>query len=340
MTATSDPVTVSPQQLRTMSLAARLYYSQSIRQREIADRLGVSQARVSRLLRQAEDHGIVRTILTIPEGLHPDLEEQLEQRYGVPEVHVVEVPAADEAVPYALGWAAARFLSGGTLLGPTVGFTSWSTTLQEMASALDDGLPRTGVEHVVEMLGDLGPPAAQHAAARATARLAEVVGGEPVFLRTPGVFATPELRETAVATGHVRRALGLLDRLDVAFVGVGPALPHSQLQPGSGFFTADQLGDVRTRGGVGQLNQRYLDADGEPVTSSLDDLVVGVSLAQLRQARRRVVIAGGHSKYTAIAAALRGRWVDTLMTDVRTARHLLAAAGSNSSCHPGQFRLG
>ena len=165
MNRSSSTASVSTELLKAMSVAARMYYVQEIRQRDIAARLGVSQARVSRLLSQAQEFGVVRTMLRIPEGLHPELEEQIEQGYGVQDVHVVEVPAGNEALPYALGWAAAHFLSVGILTGPVVGFTSWSTTLQEMASAFDETLPRSGVQHLVEMLGDLGSPALQHAAA-------------------------------------------------------------------------------------------------------------------------------------------------------------------------------
>ncbi len=103
-TATTGVAGTSANQLRLMSLAARLYHVQEIRQRDIAERLGVSQARVSRLLRQAQDHGVVRTVLRIPEGLHPELEEQIEEAYGLNEVHVVEVPGGDEAVAHTLGW--------------------------------------------------------------------------------------------------------------------------------------------------------------------------------------------------------------------------------------------
>lgn len=322
MTTTTAGPGTSAEQLRLMSLAARLYHVQEIRQRDIAERLGVSQARVSRLLRQAHDHGIVRTVLLVPEGLHLELEEQIEEAYGLSEVHVVEVVGGDDAVPHTLGWAAADFYLGGTLSGRVTGFTSWSTTLQEMASALDDSLPRSSTRHVVELLGDLGPPRLQHAATRATQRLAEMVGAEPVFLRTPGVFRTVRLRDAAVADPHVRRALGMLDRLDVAFVGVGPPRAHSSLHLGDNFFDADQLGTLESLGVVGQLNQRFIDADGRPVATPLDDLVVGVTLEQLSHARRRVVVAGGSSKHAAIAAALRGGLVDSLMTDVATARFL------------------
>ena len=43
--------------LRLMTKVARLYYEQGLRQAEIADRLDLSQSRVSRLLKQAEKEG-------------------------------------------------------------------------------------------------------------------------------------------------------------------------------------------------------------------------------------------------------------------------------------------
>lgn len=314
-----DPTT---ERLRLMAVVARLYHVHGVRQREIGTRLGMSQARVSRVLRQAEAQGVVRTLVAVPEGLHPDLEEAIERTFGVTEAHVVELREHATDVAAALGRAAARHLSEATVAGAVVGFTSWSRTLQEMARALPE-LPRTGSRYVVEMLGDLGSPTLQHSAARATQAMAAALGAEPVFLRTPGVVATSSLREAALADAHVRRALTLLDELDVAFVGVGPAAVHSQLHAGDSYFTPEQLAQARAAGAAGQLNQRFLDGSGRPLQTPLDDLVVGSTLEQLRRARRRVVVAGGADKRGSIAAMLRGGWVDLLVTDLETARSLL-----------------
>ena len=307
--------------LRLMAVAARLYYVHRLRQRDIGLRLGISQARVSRVLQQALEQGFVRTDVAVPTGLQPELEEEIERRYGVQEVHVVEVPTGAGDLAPTLGRAAAGYLVEAGITGRVVGFTSWSTTLQEVAAALPE-LPRTGVTHVVEMLGDLGSPALQHAAARSTQRFARALDAEPVFVRTPGVAATPELRARALADPHVRRALDLLDALDVAFVGVGPVAVHSVLTPEDNYFSDAQLARARVAGAVGQLDQRLIDADGAPVVTELDDLVVGATLEQLRAAGRRVVVAGGASKLEALAAALRGGWVDVLIVDHVTAQGL------------------
>lgn len=309
-------------QLRLMTVASRLYHERGIRQRDIATRLGISQPGVSRLLAQAQEQGIVRTVVVAPEGLHPELEEALEDGYGLRECHVVDVSDGDAAVPRELGGAAARYLEEGTLAGPVIGFTSWSRTLREMTRALTP-VRRAGTTHVVEMLGDLGSPLLQHEAGQATLRLARLLDAEPVLLRTPGVVATPALRDATLRDPHISRALHMLDKLDVAFVGLGPADFHGPLQEGDNFFSGAQLADVRAAGAVGQLAQRFVDDGGRAVDTPLDELVTGVTLAQLRSAGTRVVVSGGSTKWTPLAAALAGGWVDVLITDLASARHLI-----------------
>lgn len=314
-------------QLRLLVVVARLYHIHGVRQREIGARLGMSQARVSRVLHQAEELGIVRTVVVVPEGIHPELEETIEQSYGLMEAHVVDVAQGDTDLAALLGRAAARYLRGATVGGAVVGFTSWSRTLQEMAFAFEE-LPRTGTRHVVEMLGDLGSPLLQHSAARATQAMATALGAEPVFLRTPGVVTTRALRATALRDGHVQRALRLLDELDIAFVGVGPPEAHGQLKAGDTCFSPRQLARVRAEGAVGQLNQRFVDKAGRALQTPLDELVVGATLQQVAVSRRRVVVAGGDDKHESMAAALTGGWVDVLLTDTTSARFLVARATS------------
>ena len=316
---------VAAETLRLTGVVARLYHVHGVRQREIGRRLGMSQSRVSRLLHRAEELGLVRTVGAGPAGLHPDLEEAIERGSGACEVHVVDVGSDHRSLTTALGRAAARQLGDSLAGAETIGFTSWSTTLQAMAAATLEQHPRTGARFVVEMLGDLGSPTLQHAAARSTQQMADALGGEPVFLRTPGVAASSAMRETAGRDVHVQRALALLDGLDVAFVGVGPPEVHSQLQAGDSFFSPAQLSEVRLAGASSQLNQRFLDSRGRPLPTALDELVVGVSLEQLASARRRVVVAGGREKHEPIAAALRGGWIDVLVTDHDTATYLASS---------------
>lgn len=319
------PMRLDIEQMRLITRAARLHYIHGERQAAIAEKMGVSQASVSRFLTLAEEHGIVRTIVVPPEGLYPDLEDGLMQAYGLDAAYVVDISSTEDGVAHVLGTAAAQCLAGEFKNGPIVGLTSWSTTLREMARAM---LPRgnTGISKVVEMLGDLGSPMLQHEAALATLQMAKALEAEAVFLRTPGVMPNPDLLKVALADVHIQTALRLLDHVDIAFVGIGPADFHGPLEEGDNFFSAQQLADVRKAGAVGQLHQRFIDADGRPVATELDSLVVGITLEQLRAARRRIAVAGGAAKHQAIAAALAGHWIDVLVTDVNTANYLMTKA--------------
>ena len=311
--------------LRLMTKVARLYHTRNMRQTEIASLLGVSQARISRLLRAAEEADVVRTIVVIPPGLHVDLEESLEQEFGLDEVHVVDVIDDDEVqLTQDLGNAVASILRILPLEAKTIGFTSWSRSLREMASTLQP-LQRLAATRVVEMLGDVGPPTLQHEATRATQRLANLTGATALFLRVPGVVSSPDVKAAILGQDlHTRAALSVLDEMDIALVGIGNCEIVPPLEAGDNFFSQEQFDLAKSLGAVGEVNLRFIDADGEPVLSELDELVIGVTLQQLRNTDRRLGVAGGPSKYSAIHAAISGGWVNVLVTDVVTAEHLIA----------------
>jgi DNA-binding transcriptional regulator LsrR (DeoR family) len=121
----------------------------------------------------------------------------------------------------------------------------------------------------------------------------------------------------------VQAALRVMDDVDVAFVGVGPADFHGPLEAGDNFFSAQQLAEARRAGAMGQLHQRFINAAGEAVQTPLDELVVGITLEQLRKVRRKIVVGGGVTKHAALAAALNGKWIDVLVTDVNSANYLM-----------------
>ncbi len=310
---------------RLMAKVARLYHARGLRQVEIADRLHISQSRVSRLLQQAEDEGFVRTVIVLPKGLNADLEEELERRYSLSEAYVVDAVAEDEKeLTRDLGQAAASILANASIEASTIGFTSWSRTFREVV----DSLPplRSGTKYVVEMLGDLGPPNLQHESARSTQRLAQLTGAEPIFLRTPGVAASPQVRRALLKQDtYARQALKLLGSLDLALVSVGNCTVVPPLRAGQNFFSDEQLEAARIAGAVAEICMRFLDSNGKPIKTPGDDLVTGVTLDQLRSAKRRWAVAGGPAKYAAIEAALKGAWFDVIVTDTATAMHLVSS---------------
>ncbi len=311
------------EQLRLMTKVARLYHEHGVRQPEIARRLHVSQARVSRLLKQAELEGIVRTTVVVPEGVQTALEEQLEARYGLREAVVVEVLDETEAgIIRDLGTATARYLEASLTGGDVVGISSWSATLLAAVDAMRP-LPKAGAERAVQLFGGVGNPAAEAHAARLTQRFADLTGAQPTFLLAPGIATSVDAREALLRDRFVGEALDGLTEVTLALVGIGALEPSSLLQSSGNIFSERELAALGKQGAVGDICLRFFDAEGRHVSSDVDRRVIGVTLDQLREADRCVGIAGGERKYAAILGALKGRWINVLITDRGTAERVL-----------------
>jgi DNA-binding transcriptional regulator LsrR (DeoR family) len=312
------------EQLRLMTKVARLYHEHAVRQPEIARRLHISQARVSRLLKQAERDGIVRTTVVVPAGVQTALEEALEERYGLREAVVIEtLDETEEGIIRDLGVATARYLEASLTGGDIVGISSWSATLLAAVDAMRP-LPRAGAERAVQLFGGVGNPAAEAHAARLTQRFADLTGAQPTFLLAPGIATSVSARDALTQDRFVQEALIGIGQVTLALVGIGALEPSSLLQSSGNIFDEAELAVLGERGAVGDICLRFFDADGRRVESDLDRRVIGVTLDQLRDADRSAGIAGGARKHDAILGALKGRWINVLITDRTTAERLLA----------------
>ena len=311
-------------ELRLMTRVARLYHESDVKQPEIAARLRLSQPKVSRLLRQAQEEGIVRITVRAPTGTHPDLELALEERYGLQDAEVVDVGITDtDHITRELGDAAAYHLEQTVRSGDVIGVSSWSATLLAMVDAMH---PVHGVKDVrlVQILGGGGDPAAEGHATHLVRRLANLLDAEATFLPAPSSVSSAASRNVLLEEPFVRRATALFDGPDRGARGhrrPGAVRPVGQLRQR---LLRRRAAEVRAAGGVGDIGLRYLCGDGRPVESALNERVIGIELEQLKRVPRAIGVAGGPSKVLAIRAALLGGWINCLITDRDTAERLLA----------------
>ncbi len=309
-------------QLRLITKVARMYHERGIRQTEIAETLHISQARVSRLLKRATELGIVRTVVAAAPGVHTELEEALEDRYGLAEAVVVDVEGSNEDVIAALGSVGATYLET-TLTGrERIGISSWSQTLLAVVDRMRPfRLP--GAESVVQLMGGVGNSSVQTQGNRLLTEFARLVGATATFVPAPALVGNRTMREGLLNDAAMESISKEWPRLTMVLAGIG-SLPPSPLLRASG--NAADLADqdrLHAAGAVGDVCLRFFDSAGTLVPSDLDDRVVGIDADTLRSIPRRIGIAGGQSKHKAIHAAVRGGWVNVLITDTGTAAALL-----------------
>ncbi len=316
----------SDDQIRLMAKIARMYHERGMRQAEIADELHVSQPRVSRLLKRAQEIGIVRTTVALPSGVHTDLEEALERAYGLKEAVVVDAGGSDADLNPALGAATAVYLETTLTGGDTVGISSWSATLLAAVEAMRPARASV-VDTVVQVVGGVGDPRVQMQATRLIGRFAAATGAEPLFMPTPGMLGSVSARDTLMADATVSEVVALWRRLTMVLVGIGSLEPSPLLRESGNAMAAADQELLRAAGAVGDICLRFFDEEGRPVRSSLDERVIGIDPTQLRGIARRVGVAGGDRKHSAIRAALLGGWINVLITDRAEAERLVADAG-------------
>ncbi|MGO9255184.1 MAG: sugar-binding transcriptional regulator [Bryobacteraceae bacterium] len=309
-------------ELRLMTKVARMYYEQGLRQTAIMQRLSMSQSTISRLLKRAEKAGIVRITISVPSGAHPELEEALQDKYGLQEAIVVDSMDDDDQIVRDLGPAAAYYVETTLKPADVVGLSSWSAALLAMVNSMQPN-PRSAGAKVVQILGGVGNPGAELHATHLTRRFAILVGGTATLLPAPGVVGSPEARSVMMKDRYVEQAVQLIDTVTLALVGIGSIEPSRLLAESGNVFSPKELQMLRAQEAVGDICLRFFDKNGAPVVTPLNDRVIGMNLAQLRHAKRVVGVAGGSRKTAAIRGALLGKLINVLITDGLTARRLI-----------------
>jgi len=313
------------EELRLLVKVARFYYEDGLNQDAITARLGLSRSKVSRLMAQAREAGVVQITVVEPDDLFLDIESRLEERFGLQEALVVETQSGHSQgqVSRAVGTAAAGYLTRAISSRSTVGMC-WGDTLRHMVAGLSP--QRFPNAQVVQIIGGIGQPDAEVHATELCRSMARTLDCRLTLLPVPGIVADQRTREALLSDVHVQRAVEAFDDLDIAFVGIGAPSPDSVTMRDGSIISRAELDDLLRKGTVGDIALRYYDAAGECIESEVNDRIIGMTLEQIKQVPKVVGVSGGPQKVAAIRAALRGQLVNVLITDSVTAQKLLEDA--------------
>jgi DNA-binding transcriptional regulator LsrR (DeoR family) len=318
-------------EVRQMVQCLELYYRQGRSQKDIAVALGVSAATVSRLLKRAVDEGLVRVELDLPRT--EALESELVQAFGLREAVVVASGGRGD-LRAELGAAAAAYFEktaeNGMRIGLSCGLTLYHTIRALRERRLRDlalyPLSGESTLKLVDIFANtlVGMMAAKyrpHVRAYALP-VQHLVSIKQIERERRRLLRDPEIRSIYEAAQDV----------DIALVGIGVIAEQTP-----GFCAlAESYGvsvkRLRQLGVVGEINYQPFDAEGRIVDHAelhaLSRRLLSVEGARLQALSRRddrhvVAIAGGRAKADALRGALRGRFMNVVVTDEDAAIALL-----------------
>jgi DNA-binding transcriptional regulator LsrR (DeoR family) len=139
---------------------------------------------------------------------------------------------------------------------------------------------------------------------------------------TPIVASTPELAAALKAEPAIQSVLKQACGVDQAVVGVGTPTADATIVQ-MGYLEADDVRTLHDHHVAGDILGQFFDAAGRVVKLPIHDRRIGIELTDLAQIPKVTGVAGGLHKVDAILGALRGGFLDVLVTNELTALRLL-----------------
>jgi DNA-binding transcriptional regulator LsrR (DeoR family) len=306
---------MGPDELFQRAVIARRYYLERRTRVQIAEEFGLSRFKVSRMLDEAVESGMVEIRIHNPGSIDVDLSTALQRRYGLEHAYAVSADTSDtadraDAVAKAMAELLQSILREGDVVGVDCG-----RTLTRIAPFLTE-LPRCDVVQLTGMAGAITANGAD-----LVRRISEVSGGESWPLYAP--LVVPDARTAASLAGNpqIRETVERHPKVSCAIVSVGAWSPGASQVYAS--LTDDEIATLRAAGVCAETCALLLDAEGGRIPG-LDERRMGIDEELLRAIPTRIALATGPEKIAATRAVLLSGLVSSLVTDSDVAAGVLA----------------
>jgi DNA-binding transcriptional regulator LsrR (DeoR family) len=176
---------------------------------------------------------------------------------------------------------------------------------------------------VIQLLGGVGNKTNDTDANMMALSLAKSLGGDSYLLQAPFMVQSKVLRDLLMEEPHIKNHFERIKSADFAIVGLGSTKPELSAQFRSGHINIEDSEKIIGEGAVGDICGSYIDINGLRCHTSLNDKMIGVSLEDLKRIPTVIGVAAGRQKSDVIVGALRGRYIDVLITDENAAVSVL-----------------
>ncbi|MCK6210854.1 sugar-binding transcriptional regulator [Georgenia sp. EYE_87] len=299
------------------------YYVDQLTQDEIAKRLAVSRPSAGRLLERCRQSGIVSFTIGSDHFDAFKVGRKLRETFGLREALVP--PALDDAeqdqsgINHRLARGGAQYLQNHLKPGEMLAM-GWGETVQATVDLVAvDLMTRVST---VTLTGGVNA----YVSTLRRVRGAAAEGCTDAVIPAPIVVSSPTLAEALRQEAGVREVMELSHRSDHALVGIGAVTGQATLAQ-LGYVNDAELARIAEAGAVGDILGIFYDEDGQVVDLPIHERRIGIGIDELRAIPNVVGVAGGIKKLAAIRGALRGGYLDVLVTNEEVARALLEAEG-------------
>lgn len=303
---------------REMIKISYYYYKRGLTQAQIAKRMKMSRQRVNRILKKALEDNIVEIKINDVDKYNVELENRLEEMFGLKQVVIVS-PIDKNTLFTSLGIAGAEYLEGLLKKGDTVGST-WGRTISEVAKNLSTN---KGLQvSAVQMIGGLNIANENLQADEVVRTIAKKLGGESHILYAPALVENNGVKDVLMSDMNIKETFKEMESCNVILAGIGELKEDTYLIRDID-VNEDYKKYLLSKDASGDIGFRWYDINGQPVENEYENKTIGYNVLENSKDALVIGIAGGERKYEAILGALRGEYLDVLITDSDTANELI-----------------
>jgi len=296
---------------RLLTKIARMYYIQDFTQQEIAKHFGLSRQKVNRMIKRAKEFGIVRISIANNDHLFT-LEHEAESKLNVEEVWAV--PSSSDNLPVEMGRVASEVLLRQVHSNSLIGI-SWGTTLANIVPWMQDRKPELKNITLIPLNGGVSRSVSPTGAGQLLEAVGFAMNASIYHLPVPAVVDSAEVSKQLYQERSVRDVMSLVKKIDIAVFSIGIPGPNSILHL-SGYLSAEEFEVlIQERGAVGDICSRYFNSQGEIAWPELDERTIGISIEDLKKIPRKICVAYGKHKSSAIKTAIHSGYINTLVAD-------------------------
>ena len=312
---------LSEARLDLLAKVAVLYYEDDMDQMEIAKRIGKSRSMVSKMLLEVRKLKMVEFRVDFPLRRDEELERRLCFKYGLEQAWVLNTTASqnDESLTRMVGKLGARCLQSRLFDGICVGISAGSTVLEVVRA-----MPRIDFQEstVVQLIGAISDGSNPVDSAQLVKALALKMSASCRSIPAPLMVNSRAAAKSLLNQKTIKDTLEFAETVDVALIGIGDVDSNSSNHVTRDYIGQSDLAKLKRRGAVGEVVAHFLDIHGEPIELGTFQ-AIGINLKELHSIPSVIGVAAGVGKAKAVVSALKGGYINVLITDAYTAAQVV-----------------
>lgn len=290
--------------------AAWYYYMENMTQQEISQKLDVSRMKVIKLLDKAKQLGVIQFKICPEKGKDLFLEQKLIKKWALKDAFIVPTPPSDDNINETISQAAAMYINNRLTENIYINMGYGDTpnrVLNHLATIAESPIS------VISLTGGVSYYLPNIHSNTFKAKL--------YLYPAPLLVSSKEMCSAMQQEPPIQKISRMISLASLTVVGIG-AMSNNATIITNGILNQSDFSYLSMKGAVGDVLTHFIDKDGNPVHSDIEDRLFSTPLETLKKLNNVIGVSGGSHKVEAIQAALKGGYINILVTDENTAIQL------------------